>query len=112
MEPLYQEKIPEGIARQLLQDDFVAGANMSYYMIMELQNTIILQHDNSTGKDVEVTLPLTESPIEETVPKIESYRDEYKTEGLSKFVIIQLVAVGIMMLIAAVGFYGLYTILR
>lgn len=112
MEPLYHEEIPAGVAQQLLQDDFVSGANMSYYMIMEMQNTVILQHDNDTGKDVEVTLPLTESPLEERIPKIESYRGEYKSEGLSKFVIIQLIAVSLVVLFAVVGIYMLYNIIR
>lgn len=112
MEPLYHEQIPSGVAQQLLQDEFIAGSNMSYYLITELQNSVIVQHDNTTGKDTEVALNITDSPIEVSVPRIESYSGEYGAKGLSKFVIIQIAAVGFMLLVVALGIYILYNISR
>lgn len=112
MEPIYHEQIPAGLAKQLLQDDFIGGDNMSYYMIMEVSNTVILQHNNITGKDTEVSLPYTETPIETPIPKIESYRKEYGAKGLSKYVIIQLVAIGVLALITVAGFCIIYNIFR
>lgn len=108
MEPLYHEQIDAGVAQQLLQDDFVSGRNMSYYLISELSNTVILQHDNDTGRDVEVTLPITEETVKESVPKIESYCGEYDTGSTSKYVIIQIAAIAFMALIAVVGFCVIY----
>jgi len=108
MEPIYQEEIAAGVAQSLLQDDFIPGNNMSYYMIFEMSNTVILQHDNVTGKDTEITLPLTQEPVAQEVPRIESYSGEYDTSGTSKYVIIQVVAIAVMALIALIGFCVIY----
>lgn len=112
MDPLYHEQLPAGLAQQILQDDFIPGDNMSYYMVSELYNTVIVQCDNNTGKATETTLSVTELQTKEEIPRIESYSGEYETSGTGKYVIIQLLFIGIMLLITVLGIYALYNISR
>lgn len=108
MDPIYQEQIPAELAQQILQDDFIPGKNMSYYVITELSNTVVLQHDNITKKDVETTLTCEQAVLEAPIPKIESYSGVYNTPKTSKYVLIQIAAVAVMALVAAVGLYITY----
>lgn len=78
--PIYQEEIGPNMAKQILQEEFVHGDDMRYFIISELGQMTVLQHNDATGEDVETRLvePVNEQDIE--VPKIEKYKSEYKEQ--------------------------------
>lgn len=97
MSPLYHERIPADVAKQVLQDEFVAGSNMSYYLVSEYSQSTIVQHNDTTGEDIEVRLEEATPLVDEEVKPILSYVGDYR-ETIPISVILQWVLIGLAVL--------------
>lgn len=103
--PLYHEEIGSDVARMILGDEFVHGSDMRYFIISELSQTTVLQHNDATGEEIETRLEEPDSGVLSEVPKIEKYKSEYKEQKPlgTRIQVAIIAAVGIM-LIACVIF--------
>lgn len=106
--PIYQEEIGPNMAKQILQEEFVHGDDMQYFIISELGQMTVLQHNKATGEDIETRLEEAVDSVDLEVPKIEKYKSEYKEQkpiGI-KIQLALLTAVGIA-LIACIIFLAM-----
>lgn len=91
-ESIYTEEIAAETAKMILQDEFIGGSDMKYYMISEYYHTVIVQKNMQTGKETEITLEDNMQNVEEPVPHIESYKHEYKNT-INKGVLVQILVI-------------------
>lgn len=97
MSPIYQEEIGPNMAKQILQDEFIEGSHMKYFLISEYMGSTVLQHNEETGEDTETRLvgeiALTEEEIKPILSYVGDYRDHISIGSVIQWVIMIIVVI-------------------
>lgn len=87
---IYQEEIAPDTVRQMLGREDLGSDDVTCMLISEYCKTVILIHDNKTGKEEEVVLE--DTPVEEdlSIPRMENSSKEILGKSASTVILINL----------------------